>query len=150
MASNSLAVLQFLLQDIKVCIDLRYIEKILPLPLLKTIPSSPNYFVGLMNFKNNCIPIIDLAISMGISRNKIYPLDIPILLCSDGIHRIGLIVDQVLELDQLDESNIEKSNDFASNNSPFCGFVSKETTVLLLINMEWVFSLKVTQNPIIF
>lgn len=149
MSPKNLTVLHFLLQDIQVCMDLHYIEKILPLPMLEIVPSSPVYFTGLMNLKNKCIPVLDLAIATGLTRNEIYPLNIPILLCSDGTHQVGLVVDNVLGLSHIDETQIEIHKEFTNNNSPFFGAVTLETGVSLLINLDWVFALKLTQerNP---
>lgn len=146
MLPSNLTVLHFLLQDIQVCMDLRYIEKILPLPLLEVVPSCPVYFVGLMNLKNKCLPVLDLAICTGLTRNEEYPLNIPILLCSDGTHQLGLIVDKVLGLGNINEEQIEIHEEFTSNNSPFLGAVTLETGVSLLLNIEWVFALKLTQE----
>ncbi|QLZ70677.1 chemotaxis protein CheW [Legionella sp. PC1000] len=146
MLPKNLTVLHFLLYDIQVCMDLHYIEKILPLPMLEIVPSCPVYLVGLMNLKNKCIPVLDLAICTGLTRNEEYPLNIPILLCSDGTHQIGLIVDKVLELSNIDEKQIEIHEEFTRNNSPFLGAVTLETGVSLLLNINWVFALKLTQE----
>lgn len=146
MPQQNLTVLHFLLQDIKVCMDLHYIEQVLPLPMLEIVPSSPIYFVGLMNLKNKCIPVIDLAICTGLIRNEIYPLNIPILLCSDGVHQVGLIVDKVLGLSDIDKQQIEVHEEFTTNNSPFLGAVTLETGVSLLLDINWVLALKLTQE----
>ncbi|HHX3355156.1 TPA: chemotaxis protein CheW [Legionella anisa] len=171
---KNLTVLHFLLHDIQVCMDLHYIEKILPLPMLEIVPSCPVYFVGLMNLKNKCIPVLDLAICTGLTRNEEYPLNIPILLCSDKphskpveeretgmspqahedsgteAHQIGLIVDKVLGLSSIDEKQIEIHEEFTRTNSPFLGAVTLETSVSLLLNINWVFALMLTQeiNPL--
>jgi purine-binding chemotaxis protein CheW len=152
--------------------DLHYIEKILPLPMLEIVPSCPVYFVGLMNLKNKCIPVLDLAMCTGLTRNEEYPLNIPILLCSNRplsklaeesegrggtssgefgkrsneTHQIGLIVDKVLGLSSIDEQQIEIHEEFTSTNSPFLGAVTLETGVSLLLNINWVFALKLTQE----
>lgn len=146
MSSKNLTVLHFLVQDTQVCMNLHYIEKVLPLPLLEPVPSSPVYFVGLMNLKNKCIPVFDLAICIGLARDQIYPLNIPILLCSDGTHEVGLIIDKVLGLSDIDEKKIEIHEEFTNNNSPFFGAVTLETGISLLINISWVFAQKLTQE----
>ena len=139
-------VLHFLLHDVHCCLDLRYIEKILPLPLLENVPGSPVYFVGLMNLKNSCIPVFDLAICIGLNRNQIYPLNIPILLCSDGTHEIGLVVDQVLGLDEIPIESIKIHEEFTKGSSPFYGAFTLEVGVSLLMNVSWMFSLKLIQE----
>lgn len=135
-------VLHFLLQDVRCCLDLRYVEKILPLPLLECVPGCPTYCVGLMNFKSNCIPVLDLAICIGLTREQIYPLNIPILLCSDGTHQIGLIVDNVLGLGTVLTEKIEIHDELTQGNSPYYGAVTLEKGVSLVMNIPWIFSLK--------
>lgn len=143
---NCINVLHFLLQDVHCCLDLRYVEKILPLPMLETIPGSPVYFVGLMNLKNTCVPVFDLAVCIGLTREQIYPLNIPILLCSDGIHHVALIVDKVIGLGVICEENIEIHEELTEGHSPFLGAVTLATGVSLLLNILWVFALKLTQE----
>lgn len=143
---NCIKVLHFLLQDIHCCLDLRYVEKILPLPMLETIPGSPVYFVGLMNLKNSCVPVFDLAVSIGLVREQIYSLSIPILLCSDGVHQVGLIVDKVIGLGEICEEQIEIHEEFTEGHSPFLGAITLAASVSLLMNIPWVFALKLTQE----
>ncbi|MGL5742447.1 MAG: CheW domain-containing protein [Legionella sp.] len=146
MLKKNLTVLHFLLQDIQVCMDLHYIENILPLPLLESIPSSPVYCVGLMNLKSKCIPVLDLTLCSGLTRDQIYPLNIPILLCSNGTHQVGLIVDKVVGLGEINEENIEIHDEFKSKGAPFFGAITLETGVSLLVDVDWVFALKLTQE----
>lgn len=146
MSIKNITVLHFLLQDIQACIELCYVEKVLPLPMLKIVPSCPVYCAGLMNLKSKCIPILDLAISTGLMREQTYPLNIPILLCDNGSHQIGLIVDQILGMSNIDEKKIEIHDEFTNRGSPFFGAVTLETGVSLLIDIDWVFSLKLTQE----
>ncbi len=146
MHPKNLTVLRFLLQGVQVCMDLQYIEKILPLPMLEVVPSCPVYLAGVMNLKNKCIPVLDLAICTGLTRNELYPLNIPILFCSHGTHQVGLIVDKVIGLSDIDEKQIEIHEEFTSNNSPFFGAVTLEKGVSLLINMDWIFALKLAHR----
>ncbi|KTD63186.1 chemotaxis signal transduction protein (cheW domain) [Legionella santicrucis] len=146
MSIKNITVLHFLLQDIHACIELRYVAKVLPLPLLEIVPSCPVYCAGLMNLKSKCIPVLDLAISIGLLREQIYPLNIPVLLCDNGSHQLGLIVDKVLGINEIDEKKIEVHEEFTNSNSPFFGVVTLETGVSLLINIDWVFTLKLTQE----
>lgn len=143
---NCIKVLHFLLQDVHCCLDLRYVEKILPLPMLEAIPGSPLYFAGLMNFKNSCVPVFDLALCIGLIREQIYSLSIPILLCSDGVQQVGLIVDKVIGLGDIDEEHIEIHEELTEGHSPFLGAITLATRVSLLMNIPWVFAQKLTQE----
>lgn len=126
--------------------DLNYIERVLPLPLLEKVPACPIYCAGLMNFKNKCIPVIDLALGIGLTREELYTLNIPVLLCSDGSHPLGLIVDKIIGLGEIDEEKIEIHEEFTGNESPFFGAITFAAGVSLLINLNWIFALKLTKN----
>ena len=126
--------------------DLNYIEKVLPLPLLEVVPSCPIYCAGLMNLKNKCIPVIDLAVGIGLIRDQMYSLNIPILLCSNDTHQLGLIVDNIVGLGELNEEKIEIHEEITGNDSPFLGAVTLEAGISLLINVNWIFALKLTQH----
>lgn len=139
-------VLHFLAQEVQCCLDLCYVEKILPLPLLEIIPQSPAYCVGLMNLKHHCVPVIDLALYMGLMREQLYSINMPILLCSDGQHQLGLLIDKVLGLDEINENEVEIHEEFSQSNSPFYGAVTLEKGISLLLNASCLFALKLIQE----
>lgn len=143
---SSIKVLHFLLQDIRCCLDLQYVEKIFPLPLLEAIPGSPIYLAGLMNLHGKCIPVVDLRICAGLTRDETYPLSIPILLCSDGTHRLGLIVDRMIGLGEIDKNKIEIHEEFIRSHSPFYGAVTINNGVSLLMDVASLFALKLTEE----
>ncbi|STY31591.1 chemotaxis signal transduction protein (cheW domain) [Legionella wadsworthii] len=146
MLTNQPTVLHFLLKDVQVCMDLHYIERVLPLPSLEIVPSCPVYFVGLMNLKNKCIPVLDLAICTGLHRIEVYPLNTPILLCSNGTDQLGLIVDKVLGLSHVQQNQIEMHEEFSRNKSPFSGALTLDTGISLLLSIDWVFNVKLIQK----
>ena len=95
---NKLQVLHFVIQNMRLCVELQYVDKILPLVWLEAIPGSPLYFVGMINYAGKSVPVIDLAIRLGLNRSQSYSLDTPIILCSAGIHQTGMIVDKIISL----------------------------------------------------
>lgn len=139
-------VLHFLIHDIRCCLDLQYVEKIFPLPLLEPIPGSPIYLAGLMNLHGKCIPVVDLRICAGLTCDEPYALRIPILLCSDGTHRLGLIVDRMIGLGEIDKNKIEIHEEFTRSHSLFYGAVASNNGVSLLMDVASLFALKLTEE----
>jgi len=137
----SLQVMQFQIHDVNVCIDLQYIKKVLPLPLLETVPASQSYLVGLMNFSGKSIPVIDLAWRLELIREVPYSIDTPILLCTDGKQEVGLIVDKILGLASVDASCIQVQNEFTTSESPFLATILLESKLTLLLDINYVFDL---------
>lgn len=136
--SNRSQVLHFLLGGVRFCMEIKYIEKILPLVLLEVIPNSPPYLAGLMNHAGQSIPVIDLAMRLGLKHTKSYSLDTPILLCSENARETGLIIDQIIGLDYIEPSAIQMRDDFNNKDSLFLAAITLETEVSLLINTSRV------------
>ncbi len=141
---GKLQVLHFLLHDAHFCIEIKYIEKILPLVLIEAVPNSPKYLVGLMNYAGQSIPVIDLAIYLGFARDHKYSLDTPILLCSDENHTVGIIVDHAIGLDVIEEKSIQMHEEFNTDESPFIAAITLKTEVALLINTKRILGFNLT------
>src|SRR5688572_13212494 len=97
--ASEFRVLQFKLQNIYVCIDLRFVERVLPLPLLEEVPASYPYLAGLLNYSGLSIPVINLAWRLGLPCHKPYSLDMPVILCQEDSHHAGLIVDDLIGIE---------------------------------------------------
>ncbi len=141
-----LQVLHFLLQNVRFCMDVQYIEKILPLVFLETVPNSPAYLAGLMNLTGKSIPVIDLAMRLGFTPNKPYRLTTPILLCTDGA-QAGLIIDEVLGLADVEEEIMQMREEFNNASSLFIAAIALDTGVSLLINMERILDFRLSSKP---
>lgn len=139
-------VLHMTIQNIRVCIDLQYVNKVLPLVLLEPIPGSPSYVAGLMNLAGKSILVIDLLMRLGLNRDKPYSLDTPILLCSDECHQCGIIVDKIIELENVDTSALQMQEAFDKPNSPFIAVVILKFESSLLINIKHVFKINLLQE----
>lgn len=132
---NKLQVLQFISRDIKLCMEISHVEKIIPLVLIEKIPNSPNYIIGLINYAGNSIPVIDLAIRLGFTEQK-YSLDTPILVCHDNSNVLGVIIDEVIGLNNVDKTYIQKHKKFDVENSLFKAAIILNTEISLLVDIN--------------
>lgn len=133
---NEFDVLQCRLRNIDICIELRYIEKILPLTALEPVPHSQSYVVGLMNLAGESIIVIDLAMRIGIERYAPYSVDIPILLCSDQSIKAGLIVDEVKDIYTVKQDLLQLPDRFNHSSAFFKGVIQINDQLTLLLNMK--------------
>lgn len=148
---NQIQVLQFVIENAHICIDLRFVNKILPLMQLERVPNCPNYFAGLMNLEGKTIPVIDLAIRLGMQRINKYSLDMPILLCTYENHQAGMLVDNITNLSLIQENTIQMHEEFDTTDSPFLGSVSINENLSLLLNLSHIFPISTnleTVNPL--
>lgn len=132
-----LKLLLFSVQNVLLCMDFQYIERVLPLPWLEKVPDSPRYLAGLMNLRGKSIPIIDLALRLGLTRQESYSLNIPILLCGTQEKQAGFIIDQIYGMEEVNASDIQKLEDLQP---PFIGSVTLGANVSLLIDTTQLLS----------
>lgn len=141
-----LRVLHFLLEDTRLCIDLQYLDKILPLVLLEPVPNSPAYVTGLLNLAGKTIPVIDLAIRLGMQRSTPYSVDVPILLCSYQTYQACFVVDHILEMEQVDPMSLQMHDDFDNPDSFFCGAIAANENMSLLIDISRILPIEINNE----
>lgn len=129
-------VLNCLIKDVHVCIDVANVNKILPLLLLEAVPNSPNYVAGLFNLEGKVIPVIDLAMRLGMERVDTYTLDMSVLLCNYGEYQAGFIIDKVLSLSEVNQDDIQMHEKFDTKDSSFVGTATLKNSISLLVNIE--------------
>lgn len=121
----------------RLCIDLKYIKKTLPLSKLEVMPNSAPYLVGLLNLAHKSVPVIDMGARLNLSRNSPYSLTTPVLLCSDGVHELGIIVDSILGLEEAAVRGIEYNE---KQTSIILATTTLDSELSLLINMKLIFA----------
>ena len=138
LVNHKFQVLHFLLRDAHFCMEIKYVEKILPLVLIQAVPNSPPHMVGLINHAGKSITVIDLATLLGFDLGKKYSRNTPILLCSDGNHTAGMIIDHVIGLGDVEEKSIQMQKEFETKRSLFLAAITLKTEVALLINTKQI------------
>lgn len=133
---RNINILHFILQDIHLCINLNVVKKIFPLTFIERIPYSPSYLVGVMNFSGKSVPVIDLALRLGLKRKHFYSLDTPIILCTHLSHQIGMIVDEIIGLAQVKQDQLQMHEDFQTDKSPILGVIHSNDDLILMLNMD--------------
>jgi chemotaxis signal transduction protein len=88
--------LLFRTQDTLVCIELAFVQRVLPLMALCPLPDSPPAFAGFLDLHGDGVPVIDLGIHLGLAKAKAYCIDTPLILCQDQQHTTGLLVDEII------------------------------------------------------
>jgi purine-binding chemotaxis protein CheW len=144
--NKKLNILHFKLQDIQFCVDLNVVDKVLLLAFIEKIPNSPNYLVGLMNFSGNSVPVIDLSLRLGLNRDTIYTLDTPIILCTKGSHRVGIVVDEILGIQQIEKDLVQMNEDFRDENTHILGVVKRNDDLILILNSETILDIHLTMK----
>ena len=134
---SKIELIHFRVKDVRMCARLEVVEKVLPLMALEKVPNAPLFFAGLMNIGGRNIPVIDAAIRCGIIRDKKYSVEMSVLLCAEGSKRVGIIVDDILEMTDFDVKELQLDDLFIYDNSAFQGSLTCGVETSLLMNMRY-------------
>lgn len=117
-------------------IDLIWVERVLPLLALQSLPGGHDSVAGLMDYHGDSCVVVDLATYLGRPGTKPYTLDTPIILCTDGLTRVGFIVDEVLQIDAVESTLMQMQRQFKESASFFLGEIRVSTGLVLLLDMQ--------------
>jgi len=104
------------------------------------VPKTPPYIKGVVNLRGDVIPMMDLRTRFGLPEKEADDDTRIIIVEVDGIS-YGIIVDSVLEVLQIDESDIENVSGFSNINADYVNGVAKsDTRLITLLNVEKLIS----------
>lgn len=97
--------LSFTLNNTLYGLDALVVEEIFSLPELTPIPEAPRDIVGIVNVRGEILPVMDLNLRFGYHNHDYHLSDsVVVLRCEDS--RVGLIVNQVHEVQRFDSEQI--------------------------------------------
>jgi len=103
--------LTFCLSDEIYGIDISNVREIIEIQKITAVPDMPEYFKGIINLRGKVIPIIDLRLRFKMNEKK-YDDRTCIVIVSINENLIGLIVDTVLEVVDIPETDIDDPPQF--------------------------------------
>jgi purine-binding chemotaxis protein CheW len=95
-------------------IDIKYVTEIIGIEPITEVPELPNYIKGVINLRGKIIPVMDVRLRFK-KEQKEYDDRTCIVVVEIGNINIGLIIDRVLEVVNIDESNISPPPKINSN-----------------------------------
>jgi purine-binding chemotaxis protein CheW len=105
-AGKILQLLAFLLSDEEYGIDIRMVKEIIRLTEITPVPRAPSYIQGIISLRGTVLPIFDLRQLLSMPDTKPDKKS-RILVVSLEAGLIGIIVDAVTEVVDLDEAELE-------------------------------------------
>ena len=120
-------------------IDIKYVIEIIGIEPITEVPQLPNYIKGVINLRGKIIPVMDVRLKFK-KEEKEYDDRTCIIVVEIGSICIGLIIDRVLEVANIDESNISPPPKTSSNkdnaNKYIMGIGKMQNEVMLLIDCQ--------------
>lgn len=143
--ANVIDVLNCTVINTNICLELKNIQKILPLAKLTILPNCPDYMVGMLNLAGKSIPVVDLGVRLSLTRVEPYSLNTPVILCTffdrnNMPQSVALIVDKILEIENLDRHELHLSDYIDKPDYPILGSITSRHGLAFLINLQNVFS----------
>lgn len=141
MANNSLEVIEkeskqyivVMIGSEQYGIDISYIDNIIRMQKITRVPNSQHYFKGVVNLRGEIVPVMSVRLKMGLDDDAFTNSSRIIIIKLEEKGSIGMIVDEVKEVVNLNEDEIDKM----TNKGKFINGIGKngdELISLLEIN----------------
>ncbi len=119
-------------------IDIKYIDNIVRLMQITRVPQVPEYFKGVINLRGEVVPVMSLRIKMGLEPDDNTKDTRIIIIKMDQHEAIGLMVDSVKEVVNLDNSQVEKTGNDNQEKTYVSGIGKHESGLISLLDLNMV------------
>lgn len=118
-------------------IDIQQVQNIDRLSNITRVPKAPHYIKGVINLRGDIIPVMSLRLKLGMDADT-YTNNTRIIIVKTEEHTMGIIVDEVNEVVDLDCEKIENMNGFSNkiNKEYIIGLGKLEEDIIILLSME--------------
>jgi purine-binding chemotaxis protein CheW len=112
------------------------VAEIIRVPQSVGVPLTPHTLVGLANLRGNVLPILDLRRILQL--NEAENTDSTRVIVADAGRRVGLIVDKVVKVVNVDESSIETADSMqsATNTEILSGVIRVDESIIQLLDVK--------------
>lgn len=150
MKKNTASYLSFIIGGEEYAVDVGYALHILEMTALTKIPKSPPFMAGVINLRDRVLPVIDSHELFEISvpeTNKSSIIVLEFSLDEEPVC-VGLLVDQVVAVYEIEEAEIESSPSIGSTyRSAFIsGMVQRDDHFIMLLDVSRMISKKQIKN----
>jgi len=135
---KDLNVLSFSLGEDEYGIDIQFIETIIEknLPLTR-VPGAPFYVEGVINLRGNVVPVLNLRAKLGFQTVEDTE-ETKIVVANVEDINVGIKVDRVYEVVQVNKNHIEKATGLGNENTCkyYLGLGKVNDKMIILLNVE--------------
>lgn len=133
--------LSFILNDEIYAIPIQSVSEINGITDITAVPNTPHFVKGVINLRGKVIPVIDLRIKFGMEATT-FTRETCIIIAETWARQIGVIVDTVKEVIDLNHEDIEPKPDLGNPERTrfIMGMGKKEKEVIILIDLNSVLS----------
>ncbi|MGY6274970.1 chemotaxis protein CheW [Methylomonas sp. MgM2] len=137
----SIQFLSFTLGQEEYGVDILRVQEIRSWEPVSRIPNVPPYEKGVVNLRGAIVPIIDLRERFGLGRSQYTPLTVVVVLQAhirDKTRIMGVVVDAVSDVIDVDKKNIQSAPNFGSRVSTefINGLISVNRRMVMLLDVD--------------
>ena len=140
---SSTLLIKFVIDEDSFGIDIGNVREIIEIPPLTKVPTTPDYFVGIVNLRGEVISVIDMRVRFGLKPKKYDELSrIAVIYFKGGY--LGLIVDDVNEVVRISNDMISDAPPILQNiDTAYLRGVAEDEDghMLLLLDLETIVNL---------
>lgn len=118
-------------------INAEFVESIVLLPELSPLEEAPNYFVGVFNLRGKVLPVMDLDKRFGYASHP-YSLTDSVIVVEYGNERVGIIVNEIHDLQKISVELIENKPSLGDQNtssrSVIAGQIKADDRIITLLD----------------
>ena len=117
-------------------INVRDITEVLPMVTLKHFPNGPEYVAGLLNYRGQVVPVVDLTLLMTAqaSRNRISSRIVLVDYHheNEAHHLLGLLIEKITETMRVPDQAFTHSG-VTTHDTPFLGDIAIHNEIMIQI-----------------
>lgn len=153
---NSNKYLTFFVGDETYAISILKIKEILEYGKVTSVPKMPKFLRGAINLRGRVVPIVDLATLLTGDKSQTTRKTCMVIVelsLESGTTDVGLMIDAVSQVQDIDSHNIEEAPSFGGkiNTDYISGMGKTEDSFVILLNVDSILSLeeitKITETP---
>ncbi|VAW94384.1 Positive regulator of CheA protein activity (CheW) [hydrothermal vent metagenome] len=127
----------FRLDDEKYGIRVMQVQEVLRMTEIAPVPGAPDYVLGIINLRGNVVTVIDSRKRFGLSEADVDDSTRIVIIEADK-HVVGILVDSVAEVVDLQTSEIDAAPNVGNDDSSkyIQGVSSKDKELLILVDVN--------------
>ena len=147
MATKEVKMLIFGLDEEKYSTDIKAVERILGYEKPTLLPEAPNFVKGVINYEDSVLPIISLSEKFKLGLDKESETR-QIIVVKRQEKKFGIIVENVYEVRDVDESLIEEAPAITGTEERkyISGLIRLENNIVILLDLEKILSTQDEEN----
>lgn len=126
------------------CLPLAEVERLLLLMEIQAVPQAPDYLVGLMNLYGKAVPVLDLALRIGLEHNDPYSLQTPLVLVNCGQQKTALIIDHIEGVKKITKDQLHGEKLFEGGLPPVKATINSSKGTALLLDTQRILDINLS------